>query len=53
MSDATWDMEYQMAGELYHEIQEYCSDRGIDMPEISEFARSWELRLILEELKKG
>jgi len=52
MSDALWDMEYSLAGEIEQEIIDYCLEKGIDCPVIKDFARSWELKLILEKLKK-
>jgi len=52
LSDALWDQEYYLAGEIEQEIRDYCLEKEIKCPIIKEFARSWELKLILDKLKK-
>ena len=53
MSDALWDMEYSLAGEIEQQIKDYCLENNIECPVIKEFARSWELKEILSNLKEN
>jgi len=53
MSDGTWDNEYVKAELLENEITQYCKDNNIECPKFAEYARSWELKEILENLKKN
>jgi len=52
MSDALWDQEYSLAGKIEQEIRDYCLENKIECPIIKDYARSWELKLILDKLKK-
>jgi len=52
MSDADWDREYALAGEIEQEIRDLCLNKGIKCPDIKNFTRSWELRLMLKEIEK-
>ena len=52
MSDALWDIEYSLAGEIEQEIKDYCLENNIECPIIKDYARSWELKMILKNLKE-
>lgn len=52
MSDAMWDIEYDKAYDLKQEIIELCNKKDIEMPKLKESARSWELKSMLNELKR-
>lgn len=52
MSDAIWDMEYDMAFDSRCQIQDYCDKNNIQMPsEVNIYTRSWDLEKIFEKLK--
>lgn len=52
MSDAMWDMEYSKAYDLKQEIREFCQEHNLEEPKFRDFARSWELEPMLQELKE-
>lgn len=51
MSDGTWGSEYRKAGILEEKIKQYCKKNNIECPKFDEYARSWELKKIFEDIK--